>query len=184
MRWLIPYAVTAGVTFGGMAFCQHIRSESASIRVIDGDTIVFNGEHIRLYGIDAPEKNQECEAASAPGKGGASQEGSEPGKGEQTKQEWQAGLHAKWALQDLIRSAGTIHVERHGIDRYKRTLAVVTNEQAGDINGAMVLQGMAWAYTQYSWRYGVQQAMAKSQHVGIWAHDCVPAWEWRHRHAQ
>lgn len=175
MRWLIPYAATAAVTFGGMAFCQHIRSDPAGIRVIDGDTIVFNGEHVRLYGIDAPEKNQTCGTRSTRG---------EPGEGEQAKQEWQAGLHAKWALQDLIRSAGTIHIERHGIDRYKRTLAVVTNEQAGDINGAMVLQGMAWAYTQYSWRYGVQQAMAKGQHVGIWAHDCVPAWEWRHRHAQ
>ena len=30
------------------------------IKVVDADTIVFNEEKIRLYGIDAPEKNQYC----------------------------------------------------------------------------------------------------------------------------
>ena len=31
-------------------------------RVIDGDTIVINGEHVRLRGIDAPETDQTCHA--------------------------------------------------------------------------------------------------------------------------
>jgi endonuclease YncB( thermonuclease family) len=31
-------------------------------RVIDGDTIVVDGEHVRLQGIDAPEKRQTCTA--------------------------------------------------------------------------------------------------------------------------
>ncbi len=29
-------------------------------KVIDGDTIIIKGNKIRLYGIDAPEKNQIC----------------------------------------------------------------------------------------------------------------------------
>ena len=33
-----------------------------SARVIDGDTIVVAGEHVRLEGIDSPEKDQICTA--------------------------------------------------------------------------------------------------------------------------
>jgi endonuclease YncB( thermonuclease family) len=29
-------------------------------RVIDGDTLVVSGSHIRLHGIDAPESEQTC----------------------------------------------------------------------------------------------------------------------------
>ncbi len=32
-----------------------------NIRVFDGDTIVLNGERIRLHGIDAPEARQSCQ---------------------------------------------------------------------------------------------------------------------------
>jgi len=31
-----------------------------SLRVVDGDTIVLNGEKIRFTGIDTPELNQTC----------------------------------------------------------------------------------------------------------------------------
>ena len=32
----------------------------ADIKIIDGDTIIFNEKKIRLLGIDAPETNQYC----------------------------------------------------------------------------------------------------------------------------
>ena len=32
----------------------------ADIKIIDGDTIIFNEKKIRLFGIDAPETNQYC----------------------------------------------------------------------------------------------------------------------------
>lgn len=167
MKWVVPYVATAAVTLAGMTYLQHCsRAQSTHPRVIDGDTLVVNGEHFRLYGIDAPELNQTCPPRS------------EPGQGEQANKQWAAGYEAKWALQDLVRG-GTIHIERHGTDRYKRTLAVVTSELMGDINAEMVSRGMAWAYMQYSWRYGAEQAVAKANRVGIWAHDCQPAWEYR-----
>jgi endonuclease YncB( thermonuclease family) len=31
--------------------------------IIDGDTIEIHGQHIRLFGIDAPDHGQLCEAA-------------------------------------------------------------------------------------------------------------------------
>ncbi len=35
-------------------------------RVVDGDTIDVAGQRIRLYGIDAPEKNQTCQIEDVP----------------------------------------------------------------------------------------------------------------------
>ena len=35
-------------------------SNAEQSRVIDGDTIIYNGQKIRLFGIDAPEKKQKC----------------------------------------------------------------------------------------------------------------------------
>ena len=34
--------------------------KSYEIKIIDGDTIIFNEKKIRLFGIDAPETNQYC----------------------------------------------------------------------------------------------------------------------------
>lgn len=173
MKWVIPYAATALVTFAGMTYLHNCsRAASPFPRVLDGDTLVIGSEHIRLYGIDAPELHQTCTTRSEP-------TASEAGQAKASKETWAAGYQAKWTLQDLVR-AGTIHIDRRGHDRYKRTLAIVSNELMGDINAAMVTRGMAWAYMQYSWRYGQEQALAKASYVGVWAHDCQPAWEWRH----
>ena len=37
-----------------------LQSVYADIKIIDGDTIIFNEKKIRLLGIDAPETNQYC----------------------------------------------------------------------------------------------------------------------------
>ena len=43
--------------FMGLFFLQN---GYADIKIIDGDTIIFNEKKIRLLGIDAPESNQYC----------------------------------------------------------------------------------------------------------------------------
>ena len=42
----------------GLLFCNI--SFADSLRVVDGDTIVLNGEKIRFSGIDTPELKQTC----------------------------------------------------------------------------------------------------------------------------
>jgi endonuclease YncB( thermonuclease family) len=70
--------------------------------IIDGDTIALGSERVRILNIDAPEtRNARCEA------------------------ELVAGLKAKERLATLLRS-GLIEVDRHGEDRYRRTLARVS----------------------------------------------------------
>jgi endonuclease YncB( thermonuclease family) len=43
----------------------------------------------------------------------------------------------------------------------------------------MVREGMAWAFVRYSADYIEQEQRAKADGLGVHAHACVPAWEWR-----
>jgi micrococcal nuclease len=70
----------------------------ASLYVVDGDTIWCDREKIRVMDMDAPETRQaQCESELA------------------------AGYEAKARLLLLLRS-GPITIDRHGLDRYGRTL--------------------------------------------------------------
>ena len=45
----------------------------------------------------------------------------------------------------------------------------------------MVRLGMAWADVKSSRDYVELEEKAKAEHLGVHAHDCVPAWEWRNQ---
>ena len=125
--------------------------------VIDGDTVVINGERIRLHGIDAPEGKQTCQLDGQP---------------------WNCGRDASLALADKI-GANPIECESTGKpDRYGRTIAVC-RLNGEDLNAWMVSQGWALAYRQYSRAYVPQENDAKEAKRGIWASEFTPPWEWR-----
>ena len=71
------------------------------VRIIDGDTFVLDGERIRLEGPDAPELHK----ARCPN-------------------EKAVAVQATERLQELI-GTGPLLIERHGLDRFGRTLAFV-----------------------------------------------------------
>jgi endonuclease YncB( thermonuclease family) len=93
----------------------------------DGDSLVVRGERIRLFGVDAPELSQVC----ADG--------------------WPAGEESKGALARIIAGA-SVGCQAITKDQYGRTVASCT-ANGEDIARAMVRQGMAWAFTDLSWRY-------------------------------
>ena len=67
--------------------------------IIDGDTIAIGQERVRILDVDTPETfRPRCDA------------------------ELVAGLKAKERLAELLR-AGPVGIDRHGEDRYRRTLA-------------------------------------------------------------
>lgn len=92
MKRLLVIAL-AGVAFAAPAFASFIAT--------DGDTIKFDGEKIRIIGLDTPETFR----ARCP-------------------EEKALGLKAKERLQELL-DAGPVRLARDGKDRYKRTLAHV-----------------------------------------------------------
>lgn len=61
-------------------------------RVVDGDTLAFNGSYVRLHGIDAVERDQECI------RGG---------------ERWRCGEEAGAVLSELV-ARGTVNCRQNG----------------------------------------------------------------------
>jgi len=112
--------------------------------VIDGDTLVIRKRHIRLFGIDAFERDQTC------------------GR-------FRCGLEARKTLQDLI-NGRPLTCEKQAIDTYGRTVAICKTSAGLDIGGEMVRRGLAVAYRSFSTQYLDEEAYAKSHRLGAWAH--------------
>jgi endonuclease YncB( thermonuclease family) len=124
--------------------------------VIDGDTLEIHGQRIRLFGIDAPESRQTCEAAG---------------------QTYRCGQQAALALANRIGQL-TVACEPRDTDRYGRIVAIC-RAGAEDLNGWMVAQGWALAYRQYSAAYVGRENAAHAAGLGIWRGAFTAPWDWR-----
>jgi endonuclease YncB( thermonuclease family) len=133
MRPRIALAVVLSVA----AVSAHV-DLAGSARVIDGDTIVINGEHVRLQGIDAPETDQTCNAYG---------------------REWPCGRTAAEWLRDNLRGR-QVECIGHARDRYQRLLAVcyIGGES---INERLVREGWALDFRKYSTDYLRAESEAK-----------------------
>ena len=127
---------------------------SGAARVIDGDTMDVRGTRIRLFGIDAPEREQTCRDGS---------------------RRWACGQRATRALHDRIGNRPVRCEER---DREQRIVAVC---RAGtdELNRWMVLEGWALAYRRYSLSYVDEEWRARAAKRGVWRSEFVPPWDWR-----
>ena len=125
-------------------------------RVNDGDTLEISGTRIRLFGIDAPELGQRCQAGG---------------------ELWICGGLARLMLEERI-SGRMVACEKKDRDRYGRIVAVC---RAGgeNLNAWMVSEGWALAYRQYSQAYVDEEARAKAARLGVWRGEFVPPWDWR-----
>jgi hypothetical protein len=70
-----------------------------------------------------------------------------------------------------------------GEDRYGRTLAVCSVD-GKDLNGWLVSEGLALAFTKYSREYINQEQAARDKQKGLWAGAFIAPWDWRHRGTQ
>ncbi|WP_237217031.1 thermonuclease family protein, partial [Falsiroseomonas oryziterrae] len=134
---------------------------SGAARVVDGDTLVLAGTTIRLHGVDAPEARQRCERGGAP---------------------WDCGAAATAELQRLTEGQ-VVRCATLGQDRFDRLLGRC---EAGeeDLAAALVRQGLAVAYTRYSWRYLPQELRARWDGAGLWSGRFETPEEWRRQQAR
>lgn len=148
--------IIASIALVGFGFCGPATSGQiyfGKATAIDGDTIDFGGQRIRLFGIDAVEANQTCE------------------RNEKT---WNCGQAATAALRGILEGR-SLQCERRDVDRYGRVVAVCL---AGgqDLSQAMVQMGLAVALPKFSQDYVGFERIAQSRSIGIWAGDFqIPA---------
>ena len=142
------------ILFLGLLWCNICLA--ANLKIVDGDTIILNGEKIRFSGIDTPEIKQTC-----------SKDGKEVG----------CGIIAKKLLFEKIGNA-KIKCIREGKDIYKRTLAeCFVNGKS--LSKFLVRSGYAFAYRKYSKKFIKDEEFAKVNKLGMWAMKFQYPWDFR-----
>ena len=159
--WLLVALAALTVTTGAAA--QSSDDDTAlppvpksRFTVVDGDTVRFGSQTVRLFGIDAPERSQTCDDG-----------------------QWRAGALARKALEEFI--AGR-PVNCRMVEPDRRTNPPVAQCFAGedDLQEKMVSAGWAWALPAISKdRYVPEEREAALRKLGVHAHKCVPPSEWR-----
>ncbi len=124
------------------------REVSGPARVIDGDTLEVAGVTVRLFGIDAPERDQPCARSD----GGL----------------WACG---DWVAARLDAQIAGARITCTGArtDRYDRLIARCAAPASGDLGAWLVGTGMARAYRRYSVDYVPQEQRAQRAQRGLWA---------------
>lgn len=127
---------------------------SGSPRLIDGDSLVLDGQEIRLKGIDAPELNQQCRRSASQG-------------------QYACGRTALTKLRNLTKGR-SVKCEGRNYDKYDRLLATCW---AGDINinREMVTSGWAVSFGNYQ----EEEELASNQKRGLWAGEFQSPSKWR-----
>lgn len=137
--------------FSLQAFSQTY--EGTIIRVIDGDTYVFQTQEgsfkVRMDGIDAPESDQAY------------------------------GKESTLFMEAYLNKPGTL--KSSGVDRYGRILGTLFIENK-NINLESVKTGNAWHYKKYSSDTELNNAevYARENKLGLWKNPApIEPWEWR-----
>ena len=126
------------------------------IRIIDGDTIHINKIKYRLYGIDAPEIKQLCEMK---------------------EEKYNCGIKSKEFLVSLIGNR-SVKCNYKDKDRYKRIVAECFADQT-NLNKALVKNGWALAYRDYSSDYIIDEEYAQKNNLGMWKGTFIHPKKWR-----
>jgi endonuclease YncB( thermonuclease family) len=114
--------------------------------VSDGDTLRVAGRTIRLFGVDAPERDQQCRIS-----------------GRQAACGQMASVWLSRRVQDR-----TLRCSERDRDRYDRVVATCRVD-GRDLGAELVSAGWAVAFRQYSQLYVAEEEAAKRARRGLWA---------------
>ena len=135
-------------------------------KVIDGDTIKINKKKIRLFGIDAPEKNQICKKIYM------------NFLIFNFQKDYKCGERSTLALSKKLKNKKVKCILEDNKDKYKRNIGTcyIKNQ---DINAWLVKNGYALAYRRYSTKYVLDEQYAMENKQGIWRGAFIKPEKWR-----
>ena len=152
MRLLIPLLVLL------TACAEAPPTVAGRASVIDGDPLEIHDRRIRLWGVDAPEARQSCDAAD-----GAA---------------WACGRASANRLDQHLQDR-TVACYEQDTDRYGRMVARCTVD-GEDVGGWLVRQGLAIRYARYAGNaYRAEEAQARAARTGLWAGRFTEPEQWR-----
>jgi len=134
---------------------------TASLTVVDGDSLRTADETIRILDIDAPELDQTCRDAR--------------------DREWPCGRAARTRLIELT-AKGEIACTSQGRDRFGRLLATCKAKGIDDIGAVMVREGLAVSFGGKSGPYTALEDDARTAKRGIWRGTFERPRAWRDTH--
>ena len=144
---------------------EEIKVISGIAKVIDGDTLRIDKKKIRLFGIDAPEKKQQCRRSSL------------SISFLTFSKDYPCGQISADKLRKKINDKLVI-CKYSSKDRYKRFIAECFLNKT-NINAWMVQTGHAVAYKKYSKKFVAQEIFAKKEKLGLWSGTFVMPWDYR-----
>lgn len=156
--YLLALAVMSGVAIiAAYLASKNDETFSGNAIVADGDTVMVEGERIRLQGMDSPEIGQACIRAG---------------------KEFDCGRTARRHLAELI-AGQTVGCTGWQRDKYDRLLATC---RAGgvDLNRRMVEDGWAVSFGAYE----TEEAAAQNRKLGLWQGEFIRPREWRILHGK
>ena len=139
-----------------LAGCDPVTPVSGTVRIIDGDTLLLDGQSVRLSGIDAPELDQRCGDRAC-------------------------GRDARAFLSDAV-AGRAVTCRGSERDRYGRTIATCAVGET-ELGALMVRAGHAVAYRRYSTAYLGEESAAHAAGLGVWGAESFEM-PWDHRAAR
>lgn len=151
MRSALAFAVA--IALSGPVCAQVFLGKPVAI---DGDTVATGETRIRLYGIDAVERDQTCSIDG---------------------EVWACGEAAKSALAEFLQT-GQLSCKATGTDVYDRTVATC-RVGSMDLGLAMIESGLAVALPNAPQSYFTAEAQQRETRNGIWRSQFVTPAEYR-----
>ena len=144
---------------------EEVKIISGIAKVTDGDSIQIEGKKIRFFGIDAPEKKQQC------------------------RKPWLTISFISFSKDYPCGQISTDNLKKKinnkfltckwtNKDKYKRYIAECFKNKK-NINAWMVRNGYAVAYREYSKKFISQEIFAKKEKLGLWSGTFMMPWDYR-----